>query len=76
MLGFPGVSDGKESACNSGDMGSIPELGRFPWTRAWQPTLVFLPGESPGTEEPGRLQSRGRKESDTIEQLKTAQHMC
>ena len=50
-------------------MGSIPELGRFPWRRAWQPTLVFLPGESPGTEEPGRLQSRGRKESDTTEWL-------
>ena len=23
-------------------------LGRFPWRRAWQPTLVFLPGESHG----------------------------
>ena len=28
-----------------------------PWRRAWQPTPVFLPGESPGTEEPGGLQS-------------------
>ena len=28
--GFPGGSDGKESACNAGDPGSIPELGRFP----------------------------------------------
>jgi len=27
--------------------------------RAWQPTPVFLPGESPWTEEPGRLQSMG-----------------
>ena len=27
---FPGGSDGKESACNAGDLGSIPELGRFP----------------------------------------------
>ena len=25
---FPGGSDGKESACNVGDWGSIPELGR------------------------------------------------
>ena len=25
----------------------------------WQPTPVFLPGESPRTEEPGRLQSMG-----------------
>ena len=30
FLDFPGGSDGKESACNAGDMGSIPELGRFP----------------------------------------------
>ena len=26
--------------------GSISELGRFPWRRKWQPTLVFLPGKS------------------------------
>ncbi len=30
VLGFPGGSDGKESACNAGDLGSIPELGRSP----------------------------------------------
>ena len=28
--GFPGGSDGKESACNSGDLGLIPGLGRSP----------------------------------------------
>ena len=28
--GFPGDSDGKESACNSGDLGLIPGLGRSP----------------------------------------------
>ena len=27
--------------------------------RKWQPTPVFLPRESPGTEKPGRLQSMG-----------------
>ena len=30
VVGFPGGSDGKESACNAEDLGSIPELGRFP----------------------------------------------
>ena len=30
FLGFPGGSDGKESACNVGDLGSIPGLGRSP----------------------------------------------
>ena len=29
-MGFPGGSDGKESACNAGDLGSIPGSGRFP----------------------------------------------
>ena len=56
FLGFPGSSDGKESACNVGDLGSIPGFGKIPWGRAWQPTPVFLPGESPQTEEPGGLQ--------------------
>ena len=40
LLGFPGGSAGKESACNAGDLASIPGLGR----RAWQPTPAFLPG--------------------------------
>ena len=29
-LGFPGGSDGKESACSAGDQGLIPESGRSP----------------------------------------------
>ena len=29
-MGFPGGSAGKESACNAGDLGSIPGLGRSP----------------------------------------------
>ena len=54
---FPGGSDGKESACNAGDHGSVPGLGRSPGCRAWQPTPAFLPGQSPWTEEPGGPQS-------------------
>ena len=30
VLGFPGSSDSKESGCNAGDLGSIPELERSP----------------------------------------------
>ena len=30
LTGFPGGSDGKASACNVGDPGSIPVLERFP----------------------------------------------
>ena len=39
-LGFPGSSDGKESACSAGDLGSTPGSGRSPWRKEWQPTPV------------------------------------
>ena len=42
--GFSGGSEGKESVCSVGDLGSVPVLERFLWIRAWQPTPVFLPG--------------------------------
>ena len=51
-------SDGKESAY-SGGLGFNPWVEKIPWRRTWQPTSIFLPGESPRTEEPGRLQSMG-----------------
>ena len=40
-------------------LGFDPWVRKIPWRRAWQPTPVFLPGESPWTEEPGGLQSIG-----------------
>ena len=42
-LDFPGVSDGKESACNAGEPGVIPGLGRFPGCR---PGRTNFPGEN------------------------------
>jgi len=45
-VGFPGGSDGKESACNAGDQeGLNPCVGKILWRREWLPTPVFLPGE-------------------------------
>ena len=46
--GFPGGSEDKAPACNAGDPGSIPWVGKILWRRAWQPTPIFLPGESHG----------------------------
>ena len=43
--GFPGSSDGKDSACNAGDPGSIPGSGRSPAEGTRLPTPVFWPGE-------------------------------
>ena len=41
----PGGSDGTESAHNAGDPRFNPWIGKIPWRREWQPTLVFLLGE-------------------------------
>ena len=59
----------KNPPANAGDLlrdaGCISgESGRFPWRRAWQPTPVFVPGKSPWTEEPGRLQSMGSENAE------------
>ena len=57
-MGFPGGSDGKESACNAGDLGSIPGSGRSPGEGNGYP-LQYSCLENPMTEEPDRLQSMG-----------------
>ena len=51
----------KASARNVEDLGSIPGLGRFPWRRKWQPTPVFLPGESHGRRNLIGYSPRGRR---------------
>ena len=58
-MGFPGGSNGKESACNAGDQGSVPRLGRSPGGGKGQPTPVFFPGESYGQRSLGGLQFMG-----------------
>ena len=68
-LGFPGGSDGKASACNAGDPGSIPGLGRSPRRRKWQSTPPLLPGKSHGRRRLIGYSPWGRKESDTTERL-------
>ena len=55
---FPGGSDGKESAPNVGDPGSIPGSGRSPEEEDATHSSI-LAWEIPWTEKPGRLQSMG-----------------
>ena len=74
-LGFPGISDGKEPACNAGDLGSIPESGRLPWKRERQPTPVYLPGDSHGQTSPASYSPWGRKELGTTERLSLPQFL-
>ena len=59
----------KVSACNAGDPGSIPGAGKIPWRRKWQPTPVFLPGESNGWRSLVGYNPWGHKESDRTEWL-------
>ena len=40
-IGFPGDSDGKESACNAGDLGLIPASGRSPREGNGNPLQYF-----------------------------------
>ena len=44
---FPGGSDGKHLLAMQRP-GFDPWVGKIPWRRKWQPTLVFLPGKSHG----------------------------
>ena len=55
--GFPGGSDG-----------NLPAT-QIPWRREWQPTAVFLPGESHGQRSLEGYGPWAHKELDTTEQL-------
>ena len=62
-MGFPGGTDGKESTCNAGDLGSIPGLGRSPGgDLAWPPTPVFLPEKFHGPKK----KKKKRRERESI----------
>ena len=79
--GSPGGSDGKASACNSGDLGLIPRSGRSSVEGNGNPLQYSCLGKEmathsstlawkiPWTEEPVSYSPWGCKESDTTEQL-------
>ena len=70
-LGFPGGSDGKESTCSSGHLGSIPGLGRSPGGGHGNP-LQYSCLENPHEQRSlAGYSPCGWKESDTTEQLST-----
>ena len=66
-LGFSGGSDGKESACNVGDLGLIPTLERSLRGGHSNANPVFLPGESPRTKSLAGYSPWACKESDMTE---------
>ena len=58
--GFPGGSAVKNLPAMQETQEA--DVGKIPWRRKWQPTAVFLSGESPWTEEPGGL----KRKAETI----------
>ena len=68
-MGFPGCSDGKESASDEGDMGSIPGFGTSPGEENWLSTPVFWAGEFHEQRSLAGYSPWGHKEWDTAEQL-------
>ena len=63
----PGGSFGKESACNTGDPGSIPGSGRSPGEGNGNPLQLFLPRELHGERSLMGYSLWDSKESDTTE---------
>ena len=75
--GFPGALRGKEPAsqcrrCKKSRFN--PWVGKIPWRRAWQPTPVFLPGESYGQRSLAGYSPWGCKESEMTERLSMNTH--
>ena len=67
---LPRLLSGKESTCQCRRhkrRGFDPWVGKILWRRTWQPTPVFLAGESHGQRSLAGYSPRGHRESDTSE---------
>ena len=73
-MDFPGGSDGKESTCNGGDLGSIPGLGRSPGGVQGNPLQGSSLENPRGQRSLEGYSLGGHKELDTAERLSTALH--
>ena len=64
-----------DNARDARDVGSIPGSGRSPRVGKWQPSPVFLPGESHGQRSLVGYSPWSCRELDTTERLSTRTHM-
>ena len=71
-MGFPDSSVGKESACNVGDLCSIPGLGRSPGGEHGDPLQYSCLEHPYGQKSLMGYNPCGHKESDTTEGLRRA----
>ena len=74
-MGFPGSSDGKDSACNAEDLGLILGLGISPGGGHSNPLQYSCLENLHGQRSLVGYHPWGRKESDMTERLSTAQHI-
>ena len=74
--GFPGGSDGKESACIAGDLVLIPGSGRFPSKRNGHPLPVFLPGKFRGQRSLVGYSTWGHKDLEMTERQMLSLFHC
>ena len=70
LQGLPRWLNGQASACKCRRCRFDPWVGKIPWRRTWQPTPVFLPGESHGQRSLAGYSPWGRKELGMTYQLK------
>ena len=72
LIAFPGGTSSKESTCQCRRCKRCrfdPWVRKIPWRREWQPTPVFLPGESHGQRGLVGYRPWGHKETDTTERV-------
>ena len=63
---FLGGASGEESTCQCRRHGFDPWVRKIPWSRKWQPTLIFLPGKSHGQWSLAGYSPLGHREMDTL----------
>ena len=66
---LPWCLSSKESACQYRRLRFNPWVGKIPWRRKWQPTLVLLPREFHGQRSQVGYSPQGHKGSDLTERL-------
>ena len=71
ILGLTLVAQMVRNCLQCGRPGFDLWVGKTPWRKAWQPTPVFLSGESHGQRSLGGFIPWGHKESDMTERLST-----
>ena len=72
LQGFPGGANGsKEPVCKCRRHRRLrfdPWVGKIPWRKAWQPSPIFLPGETHGQLSVAGYGAQGHKELDKTEE--------